>query len=398
MYRTHAATSETTVPSARDARQLTPTVAEISLPNLRHNVRVLQELAESADLMAVVKADAYGHGAERVASVLREEGVRHFAVARVPEAVALRQTGFEERLLVLEAPLPGHLPAYAEYDLEVTIPSRAVAEAAIEVTRTAGPLRVHVKTDTGMGRLGMSPAELPTVVDLLQKEPRITLASLWTHLATADEPGEGLTFAREQLSRFREVLRKVEGAAERVHVANTGALLTLGESLRAFRPSLVRAGIGLYGLASIEPLAREAGLRPAMRFTSRVTHLKTLAAGETVSYGRTWRAEEPTRVATVGAGYADGYFHYLSNRAEVGIGGHRFPVIGSVCMDMFMVNLGPSGETGPGAEVEIGDEVVLFGPGGPSAFEVACWAETIPYEVCCAVSKRVPRYYRDSAN
>ncbi len=377
----------------------TPIAAEVDLRAPRHNARRLRHLAGGGPPMAVVKADAYGHGAERVVQVLREEGVRHFAVARVPEALALRRAGLDAPILVFEAPLPAHLPAYAQYRLDVTVPSPAVAEAVAGTARAEGPMRAHVKIDTGMGRLGLAPAALPAVLRRLGKTPGVEVAGIWTHLATAGAP-EGASFMQTQIERFHTALRRVENALEEtgacLHVANTGALLTQPNLLHPFHPALVRVGLGLYGLGPTEALAAEAGLRPVMRLTSRVTHLKTIGAGATVSYGRTWRAERPTRIATVGAGYADGYPRLLSNRAEVGIRGHRFRVAGTVCMDMLMVDLGPPDASGPGRSVAVGDEVVLFGEGGPSAYEVASWAETIPYEICCAVSPRVPRVERGS--
>jgi alanine racemase len=155
---------------------------------------------------------------------------------------------------------------------------------------------------------------------------------------------------------------------------------------------LARTGIGLYGASA--NLTEWGGLRPVMRFVSRITHLKTVAPGTPISYEGTWTAPAPSRIATVGAGYADGYPRRLSNRASVGIGGHRYPVVGTVCMDMFMVDLGPP--DGPGGAVVTGDEVVLFGEGGPAVYEVAAWSETIPYEICCRVSARVPRRYIDA--
>ncbi len=375
----------------RDAAQdaaLAPTMAEVHLGHLRHNVRVLRARAGQAGLMGVVKADAYGHGAVPVARVLREEGVRHFAVATVPEGMALRRAGLDEPILVLSAPLPAYLPAYVRHRLDVTVPSRAVAEAVAAAARQAGPLRAHVKVDTGMGRLGLPPEEAEAVVRLLEAAPGVTLAGLETHLATATDEADA--FALEQLERF-EPLRKTLGEAfEHVHVAHSGALFHLPQSL-AFDRALARVGIALYGLTTAPP---RAGLRPLMRLTSRVVQVKTVAAGTTLSYRRTWRAARRSRIATVGAGYADGYPRLLSNRAEVGLRGRRYAVAGLVCMDMFMVNLGAPG--GPGDAVGEGDEVVLFGAGGPTTFEVAQWAETITYEICCGISARVPRRYVDA--
>jgi len=334
---------------------LSPVQVTIYLDHLRHNVRALQEQAGDAQIMGVVKSNAYGHGAVRVAHVLREEGVRHFAVARIAEAIELRSAGITEPLLVLGAPLPHHLPAYAAHNLDVTISSHDVAEAVINAASRQTSLRVHVKVDTGMGRIGLVPDEAASVVDRLQQTEGIDLAGLWTHFATAGQSEH--PFAQTQLDRFSDIVQEVGDTALCVHAAT-----------------------------------EQVDLRPVMQMTAQVTHIKTVSPGTSISYGRRWKADRRTRVATLGAGYGDGYFRVLSNRAEVAVGGQRVPVIGAVCMDMLMVDLGPE-EVGP--DVAVGDTAVLFGSGGPSAFEVAAWADTIPYEVCCRVAERVPHVYID---
>lgn len=367
------------------AQSLAPVRATIRLDHLRHNVRTLQQIAE-APLMGIVKADAYGHGAVRVAEVLYEEGVRHFAVARIEEGIELRNAGLAGSILVLGAPLPHQLDAYAHYDLDVTVASVAGAKAALAAAYPS--LRVHVKVDTGMGRIGLSPDEAPDVIEQLHQAPGIELAGLWTHLATADS--DDAAFAHVQLDRFDAVRRQVGDVAACMHVANSSALLTLSDRLAALSPALVRAGIMLYGLADRADFATTLGLRPVMELTAQVTHIKTVSAGTSISYGQEWTAPRQTRIATLGIGYGDGYLRRGSNRAEVVLHGHRVPVVGAVCMDMLMVDLGPPGS---GPDVSPGDEAVLFGLKGPSAFEVAAWAETIPYEVCCRISERVPRHY-----
>ncbi len=373
-------------PLSTDDAILSPTVAEINLAHLRHNARRLMARAGDADVMGVVKADAYGHGAAPVARALREEGVRHFAVATAAEAVRLREAGIEGSILVFSAPLPEHLPAYVRYGLDVTVSSRAVAEAVIATARTVGPLHVHVKVDTGMGRLGLTPADTPAVVRMLERAPGVTVAGLWTHFATVSDD-----YVTEQAARFEAVVRRLGGALP-VHTANSGALLSPPEHFSLTGTDLVRMGVALYGIYG-PPETPTDDLRPVMRLRSCVTHLKTVGPGTTISYDRTWAAPRRTRIATVAAGYADGYPRLLSNRAEVGLRGRRFPVVGIICMDMFMVDLGPP--DGPAATVEIGDPVVLFGEGGPSASEVAGWAQTITYEICSGIAARVPRVYKE---
>jgi len=359
---------------------------------IRHNVSVLQSLAGPADLMAVVKADAYGHGAIPVTQACWAEGIRHFAVARPEEGIRLRNAGLDGRILVLGAPLPEDLPAYAAHDLGITVSSPDVADAVVAAASNAErtPLRAHVKVDTGMGRIGLAPDAAPALIRRLACTPGVTLAGVWTHFATADEPGSA--FAEAQRDRFARLLSALDAPAQHVHAANTGALLTLHKATADADAPLVRTGIALYGMAATADLAARADLRPALQWTARVTHVKTVSPGTPVSYGATWRAERPTRIATLGVGYGDGYPRLGSGRASVRIGGTLRPVVGTICMDMCMVDLGPP--DGPLAQrTEPGDEAVLLGPDGPTAYDVANWAETIPYEICCGISPRVPRRY-----
>ena len=367
-----------------------PVTATVALDALRHNVRVLQARADGAELMAVVKADAYGHGAVPVARVLHDEGVRHFAVARPAEAVELREAGCSDRILVLGAPFTDDLSVYTRYDLDVTVASAAAATAACRHGRSAQPLRVHVKVDTGMGRIGLSPDEAPAVLSRLNAASGVRLAGVWTHFATADTPESA--FAQTQLARFEALLEDLEAPIEHVHAANTGALLTIGARAHGFSSPLVRTGIGLYGLAASPDLHERIDLRPVMRLRARVTHLKTVSPGTPISYGAEWRAPRSTRIATLGIGYGDGYPRLGSGRAAVRIGGEERPVVGTICMDMCMVDLGRPGRP-PAQAVEVGDEATIFGPEGPTLYDVAEWADTIPYEICSGLSPRVPRRY-----
>lgn len=365
-------------------------IAEIRLGALRHNLNVLRDRAAGLDIMAVVKADAYGHGADRTSRFLAGEGVTSYAVATLDEALALRMSGLEHRILVFAAPVPEQLEHYAMHDLEVTVTSLEVAGAVIDTARKAGKLRVHVKVDTGMGRIGLAPAETVEVIRRLERAPSVEIAGIWTHFATSDEPDD--PWVREQWRRFRDVATQLRSLPAPLHAANSGGLLCNPVAIDPGVVKTVRLGIALYGLYGSPEPEPALGLQPVMRFVTRLTHVKTVAAGTPISYGLSWRAPRETRIGTISVGYADGYGRRLSNRGEVGIGGMRCAVAGRVCMDMTMVDLGPEGE-GPPARV--GDEVVLFGDGGPSPFEVARWAETITYEVVCGISARVRRRYVD---
>ncbi len=369
----------------------TPTLVQICLPHLRHNAQLLQQRLGPATLMAVVKADAYGHGLVPVARTLQDVGVRHFAVARVAEALALREAGVEAPILVLGVAFPEDLPVCAAQQLDVTVASPAVAEAVCTAAPRLGLLRVHVKVDTGMGRLGLWPSEVPSIVRQLAQTPAVHLVGLWTHLATADDPQD--TFLYQQLERFEQLCRQFGDDFEAIHIANSSALLRLPETYWHSPRQQARVGAALYGYTSHPQLLRHVGLRPVMRMVSRVVQVRTVPPGTTISYGRTWAAPDWRRIAVVGAGYGDGVPRRLSNRGRVGIRGQQFPIVGAVCMDLLMVDLGAP-DAAP--DVQEGEETVLFGEGGPSIMEVAAWADTIPYELSCGVARRVPRCYQET--
>lgn len=372
-----------------DARPDTaPTTARIDLDHLRENLRHVRELAAPAEVMAVVKADAYGHGVEHVVPVLREEGVRHFAVATVGEGAELRELGVEGPILVLEAPLPEYLPAYTRHDLAVTVPSTEIARAVLERAERGESHRVHVNVDTGMGRIGLPPERTAGIVDRLRESERVRIEGVWSHYATAGEP-ESETVGR-QFERFEAVIDGLPLDWNRTytHIANSGALVSFPQYVSALPRPMVRVGITLYGYPPTAGLREPVAWKPVMQLSTRVLHVKTVEPGTPVSYYHTWKAPRRTRVATLGAGYADGYRRILSGRAEVRLGGRRVPVVGTVCMDMIMVDLGPPGRA---ERVAIGDHAVLFGPSAPTAEDLADWADTIPYEILSGVSARVPR-------
>ena len=371
----------------REDLKYSPVEARIDLGRIRSNLRAMQSLAGGGHVMAVVKANAYGHGSVDVARALRGYGVGFFAVAQLPEALELRRAGITERIVVFGIPRERELPIFSEYGLDLVAGSdRIVRWIASGVGLTN--LHVHLKVDTGMHRLGVSPGDAGEAVRVLQSNPGVHLAGLWTHLANSDEPSDPFTI--EQARQFEPVVHEYGDAFDHVHVAASSGLWNFRE-LAALAPRmLVRLGISLYGYLEDGATSRHAGLSPAMQFVSRVVQMRRVRAGEGVSYNRTWTAREDSLVATVAAGYADGFPRLLSNRARVGIGGREYPVVGTVCMDMLTVLLGTAGFP---CAVSEDDEVILFGEGGPSAFEVARWAETIVYEVCTNIPARVRRTY-----
>ena len=361
-----------------------PTVVEVDLEAVRHNVRRLKP--PHAELMAVVKADAYGHGDLEVARAALEAGATRLGVALVEEGVGLRERGIQAPILVLS-----EVPRGAERDslaagLTPTVYTRAGLEAVADAAKAAkaAPVGVHVKLDTGMHRVGLWPPEEAPAFCRAVLDAGLRLEGVWTHFATAeaDEPT-----TRAQLARLLAavVALKAEGIAPGlVHAANSAATILYPES----HLDLVRPGAALYGLAAGPGLAE--GLRPAMTLRSAVTLARRLPAGERLSYGHRLTLERDAWVATVPVGYGDGYPRRLSSRAEVLIGGRRHLVAGTVTMDQLLVDCGDH-------EPHEGDEVVLLGAQGDeriTAEELADIVGTIGYEIATAISERVPREYR----
>ncbi|HXF57007.1 MAG TPA: alanine racemase [Actinomycetota bacterium] len=359
-------------------------MAVVDLDAVRHNVRLLRP--ERAELMAVVKADGYGHGAVPVARAALEAGASWLGVALVEEAVALREAGIRAPVLLLSECSPGAEREAVEAGLTPTLYTAEGLRRLGAAARAAGrPVAVHVKLDTGMHRVGLPPEEAVAFCARV-KEAGLELEGLWTHFALADEPED--PFTAEQLKRFLEAADRVASALGRpryLHAANSAAVLAHPEA----HLDLVRVGIAMYGLPPGPALAGRADLRPAMSLRTRVAMVKRVAAGEGISYGLRYRLARESTIATLPVGYADGYSRLLSSRGQVLIRGRRYPVAGTVCMDQVMVDCGDD-------PVEPGDEAVLFGRQGEeqvTADEVAGWMGTISYEVLCGVSARVPRRY-----
>ncbi|MGE0215022.1 alanine racemase [Mycolicibacterium sp.] len=369
----------------------TPT-AVVDLDAIAHNVAVLREHAGSAAVMAVVKADGYGHGAAEVARAALAAGAAELGVATLDEALALRADGLTAPVLAwLHTPNTDFAPALlADVQLAVSSP-RQVDDVLAAVARTGATATVTVKADTGLSRNGVAAEDYPAVLAALaraQADGAVRVRGLMSHLAHGDDPDHPVNDVQAQ--RLRELVATAgrHGIGyEVVHLSNSPAALT--------RPDLafdmVRPGIAVYGQTPI-PERGDFGLRAAMTVQCPITMVRRLAAGDGVSYGHTWVAERDTTVALVPAGYADGVFRALSGRFEVSINGRRYPSVGRVCMDQFVVDLGP----GPAA-VAVGDQAILFGPGDAGEPTAQDWAEllgTINYEVVTSPRGRIVRSYR----
>jgi alanine racemase len=366
-----------------------PTRAEIDLEAIRHNVRAVRSAVGPAPaIMAVVKADGYGHGALPVSRAAVQAGATCLGVAIPEEGAELRAGGVREPIVVLGPADPEQAALIVEHGLVAAVATSELAHRLSRAAAAAGRrVAVMAKIDTGMGRVGVAPEEAPAFVRGLLALPGVTLQGVFTHLAHADAREK--SHATLQLSRLGAVLAQLDRAGVSVpwiSAANSAAIM----DLPAGHFSLVRAGIMLYGLLPSAELRRPAAVRPAMRITTRIGFLKRVRAGTTIGYGCTYTAPRETWIATLPVGYADGYDRRLSNAGPVLIGGRRHPVAGRVCMDQIMVDLGPE------AAAKVGEEAVLLGRQGAeeiTATELAELAGTISYELLCGISPRVPRIY-----
>jgi len=368
-----------------------PVWGEVDLGALRDNTRALVELAAPAAVLAVVKADAYGHGAVPAARAALEGGARWLGVALVEEGLGLRAAGIDAPVLVLSEPPPAAADAVVGHDLTpVVYTSVGIDSLGAAVARAGrGPLPVHLKVDTGMHRVGCAPGDAVALAEKITSHAELRFEGVCTHLAVADEPDHGYTAS--QLAAFEAVLAELGERGIRppiVHAANSAGLLNQAASARY---DLVRLGIALYGVPPAPDLAGRVALRPVLALKACVSHVKELAAGSRLSYGLRYELERPSVIATVPAGYADGVPRNLGLvGGEVLVRGRRCPIAGTVTMDQLMVDAG----AGP---VEVGDEVVLLGRQGDEEITATEWAArlgTIAYEIVSGIGPRVPRRYR----
>ena len=352
--------------------------AVIDTERLRENCRICASLLDGGrQMMAVVKADAYGHGDRRTAPVFQDAGVRHFAVSNIHEAEALREAGITGRILILGYTPPECAEELLRYDVTQALLSEGYAR------ELAGRgIAAEFAVDTGMNRIGIDADDPARCEEIIRSyAPQFRLQGLFTHLCAADDPAED-DFTRGQIRRFRNVCARVEdlGLPYRHCLNSAGGLFYAGEG------ELVRFGIVLYGLKPDRANALPDGIKPALSWKTVAAMVKTVRAGESVGYGRAYRAEKDVRIATLPTGYADGYPRALSGRGSVWIRGARAGVVGRVCMDQMMVDVTDI------PDVREGDEVTLLGD-EYTADDMARDAGTIGYEIVCGISKRVPRMY-----
>lgn len=363
-----------------------PTRAEVDLSAVAGNVTALKSLLKpSVRFCAVVKADGYGHGAGAVAAQALRSGADYLAVAILDEALALREAGFTVPILILGYTPPNQALLVAENSLTQTIYNQGQAEALAGAGQALGLMvKVHLKVDTGMGRLGVSPDQAADFALALDRRPNLWLEGVYTHFAKADSRDK--SSARRQFKIFQEALDAIAERGLAVplrHAANSAALLDLPET----HLDMVRAGIALYGLWPSAEISRSVELKPAMRFKTCIAQLKRVPAGTPLSYGETFVTARPSDIATLPVGYADGWSRGLSHRAQISISGQRAPVVGRICMDQCLADVTDI----PG--LSEGDEVLLFGGPELPVEEPAALLGSINYELVCMVGRRVPRIY-----
>lgn len=367
------------------------THARVHLRNIRANIEGIRNaIGGDRKILLSVKANAYGHGAVEVGRMAERIGVEWLGVATVPEGILLRSAGIRLPILKLSPAFPEEMRAALEYGITLPVCDRESVLALRELASAAGKAApVHLKVDTGMGRVGVEPEGAAELASFIEREcPALRLEGVFTHLPVSDERNTAYTAA--QIGRFKSVVDSVSGAIGRrvslAHCSNSGAVLGHKEAWM----DMVRPGIMVYGQYPDDGTPRSMQLLPGMSVKTRVAFIKKVKAGTGIGYGLSWTAPEDTTIATIPAGYADGFNRLFSNRGRVLVNGRSYPVAGRVCMDQTMIDLGPE------TDVRVGDEVVLMGRSGDQEISCAEWARllgTISYEVTCQINCRVERVY-----
>jgi alanine racemase len=369
-----------------------PTYATVNLTALAHNLSCIKRyLSPGCEVMAIVKANAYGHGAVETAQALNRQGIERFAVASLDEGIALRQAGLSASIVVLGALFEEQVSDLVAHRLTPVVSDGRILPTLAKAARshpTSYP--IHLKVETGMGRLGFSPEDLLSFLDDPILRSPFQVEGMMTHLADAD--GADSDFTERQLGAFRAMLEQIRQrglSIPLVHTANSAAIVRFPDA----HFSLVRPGIMLYGYHTLPATIPAPDLTPVLSLRTTIVQLRTIPRGRTVSYNGTFVAQRPTRIAVLPIGYADGYSRRLSHRGSVLIQGRRAPIVGLVCMDMIMVDVTDL------APVQVGEAVTLIGQQGQESIwvdEVADWIGTIPYEVLCGIGSRVPRLYESA--
>ena len=364
--------------------------AEVDLAAIAHNVKENKKvLGPHTKLCAVVKADAYGHGAVKVAQTAIKAGAEFLAVAIAHEALELRQAGITEPILILGAMAYGNEDTLVDNNISQVVFDMATAErlsqAAVKLKKVA---KVHIGVETGMNRIGVPYKEVGAFVKKLSALPNLEIEGAFSHFAKADE--EDKSFVNEQFHRFEEAMESCRKEGIEIPIKHIANSASIGSDPHLYL-DMVRQGITLYGLWPSKSVKKTFDLIPALTLKTRVVFVKEIPPGETIGYGGTYKVEKTMKVATLPIGYADGISRRLSNKGYVLIQGKKSPIVGRVCMDQIMVDITAM------ENVKIGDEVIVFGGKDLSVDIVADWMETINYEVTCLIGKRIPRLYKNES-
>mgnify|MGYP003279014861 CR=1 FL=1 len=360
--------------------------AEVDLSAIAHNVQVTRKvLKPDTKICAVVKADAYGHGAVPVATAALAAGTSYLAVSITQEAIELREAGIMAPILILGTMTEEHEKAIVDYNITQTVYDLQVAQelsaAAMQENKT---VKVHLAVDTGMNRIGCRVEEAADLAEAISRLPHVQLEGMFSHFASADESDK--SFAMLQYRRFKQAADEIAARGIDIplkHIDNSAGITEMPGT----EFNMVRQGITLYGLWPSSEVLRNLDIRPALSLKAEVVFVKDVPAGEKIGYGCTYETPKPMKIATLPLGYADGYSRALSNKGYITIRGYKAPIVGRICMDQFMADVSNV------PDVHKGDEAVIFGPGGVSLETIAKWVGTIPYELMCLLSTRVPRKY-----
>ena len=366
-----------------------PTWVEIDLNALRHNLFAIKKwVGPQIKILGIVKADAYGHGDYEVSRVLLNNGVEMLGIAILEEGIQLRDKGIKAPLLILGGIFEEQIDTVIQYGLTPTVYDLKLADVLSKRANYFNKImKVHVYVDTGMGSIGVKYDKAVEFVKFVKNMKNLLIEGIYTHCSSSDEKDSA--FTNLQIKRFRDVLDALDTIKVCIplrHMANSGAILDYPEAYF----NMVRPGLSLYGLYPSEDVSRDIGIKPVMSFKTRIIHIKNMESGDVIGYGRTYRITKPTRVATLPLGYDDGYNRLFSNQGEVIIRGKKASIVGRVCMDQCFVDVTHI------KDVSVGDEVVLYGSQAQESIPIESIAKqlnTIPYEVTCSISKRVPRIY-----
>jgi alanine racemase len=367
-----------------------PTWAEIDLKAIAYNFKVIKKtVGPKVKILTVVKSDAYGHGMLPVAKKLVKLGVNYLGVASIDEGIILRRAGIQKPILLFENILPQFAQEVVRNNLTATICTKEVAARINHYAKKNGvKAKVHIKIDTGMGRLGIWHHEALGFIKAINNFPNLKIEGVYTHFPCADSDSD---FTQKQIRDFKSLIEKIEQADIRIpiyHVANSMGKIGYPDS----HLDMVRAGLMLYGLYPKEGLKKKIKLKPVLSLKTKIIFLKKVPAGRSISYGRTFISTRETIIATLPIGYQDGYLRSLSNQAKVLFRGQHFPIVGRICMDQLMVDLGKN------TKARIGDTITLVGREGKAEIsleELAHLAQTINYELACLLGSRANRHYRD---